>query len=64
MSAMWANGIKTDDIIDAFKDGIEDSFKCKSNKSNHKHILEQFYEDGFKFGELLQDKLKARGSNK
>lgn len=62
MGAMWANGIKTDDIIDAFKDGLEDSFKCKSNKSKHKHILEQYYEEGFKYGELLQKKITEKKS--
>ena len=54
MGAMWANGIKTDDIINAFKDGLEDSFKCKSNKSEHKHILEHYYEEGYNFGVSLQ----------
>ena len=41
---------------------IKDSFKCKSNKSKHKHILEQYYEEGFKYGELLQKKITEKKS--
>ena len=66
MSAMWANGIKTDHLIDAFKDGLEDSFKCRTNtRSNDKIIIDKFYEDGYKFGELLQKKtMKKKNERK
>ena len=66
MGAMGANGIKTDDIIDAFKDGLEDSFKCRTNtRSNDKIIIDKYYEDGFKFGELLQKKtIKEKNERK
>lgn len=62
--SMWANGIRTEHLIDAFKDGLEDSFKCRTNtRNNNKIIIDKYYKDGFKFGQLLQDKISTRGSN-
>tara|TARA_B100000424_G_scaffold162302_1_gene124308 strand:+ start:1581 stop:1772 length:192 start_codon:yes stop_codon:yes gene_type:complete len=62
MSAMWSNGIRTDHLIDAFKYGVEDSFKCKNNKNEYKHIIQEYYLQGYNFGALLQSKISENKS--
>ena len=62
MGAIWSNGIRTDHLINAFKDGVEDSFKCKNNKSEYKHIIQEYYLQGYNFGASLQSKISENKS--